>query len=225
MSAIYEETSDEVSSDVYAKLTGLAPGRAGITQEEYFNAAHTRRELLRDVAISVRDDVRNGLLRFFRTSFAGSPLMPRIARFYLLRLSGLDIKSFGIGSGVVFENSNVHFAKRAGLGKNCYIEGKGRVQIGRGSGMSAYSTIITSTHMVAEGILTRDSVHKDVVIGEDVYIGWNVLILPGVTIADRVVVGAGSVVTKSLLEPDTLYVGNPARPKKSLVSVYQPVRP
>jgi len=46
-------------------------------------------------------------------------------------------------------------------------------------------------------------------IGNRVSIGTNATILP-VSIADHVVVGAGAVVTKDLLEPG-IYVGNPAR--------------
>jgi len=49
------------------------------------------------------------------------------------------------------------------------------------------------------------------VIGNDVWIGARVVVLPGVHIADGCVVGAGSVVTSSLGEPYGIYAGNPAR--------------
>jgi len=51
----------------------------------------------------------------------------------------------------------------------------------------------------------------DIVIGNDVWIGARVVVLPGVHIADGSVVGAGSVVTSSLAEPYGIYAGNPAR--------------
>lgn len=51
---------------------------------------------------------------------------------------------------------------------------------------------------------------RPITIGNDVYIGNNVLILPGVTIGNRVVIGAGAIVTKDI--PDnSLAVGIPAR--------------
>jgi acetyltransferase-like isoleucine patch superfamily enzyme len=50
---------------------------------------------------------------------------------------------------------------------------------------------------------------KSTRIGNKVSIGSNATILP-VTICDQVVIGAGAVVTKDILEPGT-YVGNPAR--------------
>ena len=51
-------------------------------------------------------------------------------------------------------------------------------------------------------------------IGEDCWIGGGVIICPGVNIGDRVVVGAGSVVTRDIPD-DSIVVGNPARPIKS----------
>ena len=51
---------------------------------------------------------------------------------------------------------------------------------------------------------------KPIVIGNDVYIGNNVIILPGVTIGNNVIIGAGAVVTKTI--PDnSVAVGVPAR--------------
>jgi Acetyltransferase (isoleucine patch superfamily) len=49
-----------------------------------------------------------------------------------------------------------------------------------------------------------------VVIGADCWIGGHATILPGVTIGDRCVIGAGAVVTKNIPD-DSLAVGNPAR--------------
>ena len=50
----------------------------------------------------------------------------------------------------------------------------------------------------------------DVTIGENVWIGGNVLVCPGVTIGNNVVIGGGSVVTKDI--PDNVVaVGNPCR--------------
>jgi acetyltransferase-like isoleucine patch superfamily enzyme len=51
----------------------------------------------------------------------------------------------------------------------------------------------------------------DIVIGHDVWFGARVIVLPGVHVADGCVVGAGSVVTRSLEEPYGIYAGNPAR--------------
>lgn len=56
--------------------------------------------------------------------------------------------------------------------------------------------------------------YAPVSIGSDVFIGAGATILPGVTVGNRCVVGAGSVVTKSV--PDgTVVAGNPARPLRT----------
>lgn len=52
-------------------------------------------------------------------------------------------------------------------------------------------------------------------VGHNVFIGMDVLIFPGVVIGDNVIIGAGSVVTKSL-EPNSVYVGNPAKKLKTI---------
>jgi len=51
---------------------------------------------------------------------------------------------------------------------------------------------------------------RSVVIGDDVFVGTNATILKGVTIGDRAIVAAGSVVTKDI-PADEVWGGNPAR--------------
>jgi virginiamycin A acetyltransferase len=51
---------------------------------------------------------------------------------------------------------------------------------------------------------------KDTTIGNDVWIGYDALIMPGVTIGDGAIIGARAVVTKDV-EPYTIVAGNPAR--------------
>ncbi len=56
----------------------------------------------------------------------------------------------------------------------------------------------------------RDLFLDNVVIGNDVWIGANAIILPGVNIGDGAVIGAGTVVTKDV-PPYAIVGGNPAR--------------
>ena len=57
--------------------------------------------------------------------------------------------------------------------------------------------------------LKLDKVGK-IDIGNDVFIGLDAIILPGVTIGDRVIIGAASVVSRDV-EPDSVVVGSPAK--------------
>lgn len=53
-------------------------------------------------------------------------------------------------------------------------------------------------------------IEKDVVIKDDVWIGFGAIIMPGVNIGEGCVIGAGAVVTKNC-EPYGVYVGVPAK--------------
>lgn len=57
----------------------------------------------------------------------------------------------------------------------------------------------------------------DTVVGNDVWIGYQSVIMPGVTIGDGAIIAAGSVVTADV-EPYTVVGGNPARPIKQRFS-------
>lgn len=62
---------------------------------------------------------------------------------------------------------------------------------------------------------TRNEWALPVTIGNNVWIGGGVTILPGVTIGDNVTIGAGSVVVKDI-ESNSVAVGNPARVIKKI---------
>ena len=86
----------------------------------------------------------------------------------------------------------------------------------KGIHIGANSMITTGVVILAHDYV--HDIHVDTRIGENCFIGVNSIILPGITVSDNVVVGAGSVVTKDV-SPNTIVAGNPARVIKSGVSV------
>lgn len=100
----------------------------------------------------------------------------------------------------------------SGLGKNCNISGD--VTIGNDVLMGPNVTILTVNHnYIDKSVLISEqgnSESKPVVIGNDVWVGTGVIILPGVNVADGCVLGAGAVVSHDT-EPYSVVIGNPAR--------------
>lgn len=57
-------------------------------------------------------------------------------------------------------------------------------------------------------------------IGNNVHLGWNTIVMPGVTIGDNCVIGCGSIVTKDI-PANTVACGVPAKPIKTIEEYYQ----
>ncbi|MBQ9983483.1 MAG: sugar O-acetyltransferase [Lachnospiraceae bacterium] len=85
------------------------------------------------------------------------------------------------------------------------------VTIGDNVYLAPHVSIYTAGHPIDAGIRNFDLEYaKPVTIGNDVWVGGNVVINPGVTIGNNVVIGSGSVVTKNI--PDNVVAaGNPCR--------------
>ncbi len=91
-----------------------------------------------------------------------------------------------------------------------------KVKIGDNVFVGPNVGIYTPCHPIdAKERMTFKEWAEPVTIGNDVWLGGNVTILPGVSIGNNVVIGAGSVVTKDI-PSNCVAVGNPCKPVKSL---------
>lgn len=123
-------------------------------------------------------------------------------------------KKVNIEKGAEF-STKVSLGDYSGIGINAKI--KGTCTIGKYVMMGPDCTIYTWNHefsdtsrpMMEQGF----SEEKEVIIGDDVWIGGNVTILPGVKIGSHSIIGACSVVTKDVPEY-AIVAGNPAQVKK-----------
>jgi len=90
----------------------------------------------------------------------------------------------------------------------------GIIKIGKCCNISQHCSLIASNHSIAKGSCISsqpwDATKTGITLGDDVWVGANSVILPGVTIGMGAVIGAGSVVTKNIPEY-AIAVGNPAK--------------
>lgn len=112
------------------------------------------------------------------------------------------------------------FGKNITIGKNvffntgCSFQDRGGIHIGDGLLLGMNVTIATLSHGMSLG--TRNTTYPSpVIIGNNVWVGSNATILPGVTIGDNSVVAAGAVVTKNVPE-NTVVAGVPAKTVKNI---------
>ena len=107
----------------------------------------------------------------------------------------------------------VEIQKNARIGRNCKIQSHSficeLVEIGDNTFISHGVVFINDKFNKGGPAQGDKKLWKSTNIGNNVSIGSNATILP-VSIADNVVIGAGSVVTKSIAEPG-IYAGNPAK--------------
>ena len=94
---------------------------------------------------------------------------------------------------------------------NLTLVDDGNIDIGDNVMFAPNVTVITATHPVLPALREKGlQFNVDVKICSNVWIGAGAIIMPGITVGENSVVGAGSVVTKDV-PPNTVVVGNPAR--------------
>jgi maltose O-acetyltransferase len=108
---------------------------------------------------------------------------------------------------------NIQIGDNNFIGNNVIISAFDKIVIGNNCAIAAECKIISGNHGYHDTekiINNQPMVSKPIFIGSNVWMGYEVIVLPGVSIGNGVVIGAGSVVTKSI--PDNaVAVGNPAR--------------
>lgn len=125
-----------------------------------------------------------------------------------------------IAPGVTMQRSYcIRAGKRIAVNRGTILDGKGNLQIGDNVLISPHVVITSSQHSFHRAdlpMILQTETNKEVVIGNDVWIGANAVILPVVHIGDRVIIGAGAVVTHDI-QSHCIAVGVPARVIKSLL--------
>ena len=124
------------------------------------------------------------------------------------RYAGYQIGDWSYGRPTVFSNGS---GVKLSIGKFCSIADGVSFMLDtehRADWVTTYP--FNAFFPAAERFPGHPSSKGDIVVGNDVWIGFNALILSGVTIGNGAVIGADSVVTKNVL-PYAVVAGNPAR--------------
>ena len=127
------------------------------------------------------------------------------------------LKTFGANlSGMPFIHSttkiqipwNLTMSHRACLGEGANAYSLGKIEIQEGATIAQEAYLCTGTHDFNDPSLQL--ITNPIAVGKNAFIGARAMILPGVSIGDRVIVGAMSVVSKDV--PDhQIVAGNPAK--------------
>ena len=111
---------------------------------------------------------------------------------------------------------NIYIGKNVMVNYNCTFLDVCKIEIGDNTLIGPNTGIYTACHPVdKDDRLNGLEYGKSIKIGNNVWIGGNCTILPGVTIGDNTVIGAGSVVTKSI-ESNVVAYGNPCEVKRKI---------
>jgi maltose O-acetyltransferase len=111
--------------------------------------------------------------------------------------------------------THITLGERVFFNFNCVVLDVCPVRIGSFTLFGPAVQILTPLHPLDAELRRRQEFGKPVEIGSDVWVGGGALILPGVRIGSRAVIGAGSVVTRDV--PEAVFAaGNPCRPVRAL---------
>ena len=110
---------------------------------------------------------------------------------------------------------NIHFGANAFVNANSVFLDCAEIRIGDNFQAGPGVQLLTPEHPLDAVERRGLESARPITIGDDVWIGGGAIVLAGVTISDRAVVGAGSVVTRDV-PPDVVVVGNPAKVVKHL---------
>lgn len=156
--------------------------------------------------------------RFFR---ALKRKVQKVYTIYYLKQFRFAGTNISIKFPVTIEGKeNVSIGSNTAIGTYTHIWGNGKVDIGENVLIAAHCCISSLNHNYNRSLINiGGNVSKSVIIGDDVWLGYNVVILPGVKIGRGSVIGAGSVVVSDVPEY-SIVVGNPAKVIKKRVIAF-----
>ncbi|NJK39099.1 MAG: acetyltransferase [Oscillatoriales cyanobacterium RM2_1_1] len=154
--------------------------------------------------------ILGGILSYTYNYWLSSWPSRRLRTLYLKKYLGEFGSGTSIQMGCRFLNGRkIHLGERNIINFGCLFDGRHYyIKTGSDVSIGPEATILTLGHDPQSSEFSDRG--GDVIIGDRVWIAYRAIILPGITIGEGAVVGAGSVVTKDV-KPYAIVAGNPAR--------------
>ena len=141
----------------------------------------------------------------------GSYHEPTELRALMEKLTGEEIdESFGLFPPFYTDcGKNIHFGKRVFVNSGCRFQDQGGIWIGDDA-LIGHNAVLATLNHNADPAKRANLIPAPIHIGNKVWLGANVTVLPGVTIGDGAIIAAGAVVTKDV-PAGAVAAGVPAR--------------
>lgn len=164
--------------------------------------------------------ILNKINLHFKLRFIGNFLDS--IRMILLKFAGASIgKNSVVGANVLIINpKNLIIGNNSTIGSNSEIFNYKKVVIGDNVDIGTQFYVNTNNHKIDNPNLPlayQGTISDEIVIGSDIWIGARVIILFGGKIQNRVVIGAGTIITKEL-QTGYVYAGTPAKQINKLIN-------
>lgn len=156
------------------------------------------------------------LIQTIENTIGQSEIIPVYIRRKIYTICGNKVSNAKIFSHCYIGGKGLTIDKDTFINHECFFDLSAPITIGNNCNIGMRCCFITGTHQIGGQHRRADSnITKPINIGNGVWIGANVTILPGCVIGDGVIIAAGSIVVKSC-EPNSIYAGIPAKKIKEL---------
>ena len=147
--------------------------------------------------------------------FLGDKNMGSSLSYYLVKFADRLFRKKGKMINRFFEKTGVRFTGSQDAPPHIFSNiSKGEpwlISIGSNTTISTNVSFVTHDSSISKIDSSLTDLFGEITIGDNCFVGQNSCILYGVSITNNVIVAAGSVVTKSILEPNVIVGGNPAK--------------
>jgi maltose O-acetyltransferase len=129
---------------------------------------------------------------------------------------GIKTETNRFGANIRFYSSKVIIGKNSFVNNGCYFHNYSSVSLGDNVFLGPEVMLTTVSHKIGDTTCRATALESaPITIQNGTWVGARAIILPGVTIGQGCIIGAGAVVSKDC-EPNGLYAGVPAKKIKDL---------